>query len=87
MLVVWACFMPALASAHELEHSFDDDLHTPVLCACAAFADRDDDEPIEPFAALIASPPASSEHIDEVAESVFAPIPRVSQAIRAPPAR
>ena len=85
--MVWACLMPALASANDLEHAFDDDRHSPVLCACAAFADRDDDEPIEPIAALIVSAPATSERISEVAVSVFAPIPRVSEAIRAPPAR
>ena len=42
MLAVWAVLLPTLAAAHDHEHGHDGELE-PVLCACAAFSDREDD--------------------------------------------
>ncbi|MEM6745916.1 MAG: hypothetical protein AAF608_00695 [Pseudomonadota bacterium] len=87
LLVVWACLLPALAAAHDLEHSLEEhDEHAPVLCACAALADRDDDAPLGSQASLLLPSERPRDVINLNADDLTGFSAPAREAIRAPPA-
>ncbi|MEM0929308.1 MAG: hypothetical protein AAGI89_08450 [Pseudomonadota bacterium] len=87
LLVVWACLLPALAAAHDLEHSLEEhDEHAPVLCACAALADRDDDAPLGSQASLLLPSERLRNIVDVFADDLAGFDAHAHEAIRAPPA-
>ncbi|MEO1657988.1 MAG: hypothetical protein AAFR65_09720 [Pseudomonadota bacterium] len=87
LLGVWAILLPALAAAHDLEHALEDHDHAPVLCACAAFADRDDDALPPPLTRVLTPSERSFAVLEVVAKDLASLDLHAPQAIRAPPVR